>query len=153
MGGDDVKIRLGPSGASGFILIEAMVAAFILAMALLGLARLQGGVFTANAESRMRTHALNLAQKKIEDLRSFANQTGYTAISDGSGCDGSDCVGENSNFTRAWTQTACANSAQCKVLKVTVNWTDPKGITQSVTLTSYIADIDPVKGGVALLNL
>lgn len=145
--------RPGPSGIAGFILIEAMVAAFILAIALLGLARLQGAVFTANAESRMRTHALNLAQKKIEELRSFANQTGYTGISSGSGCDGSDCVGENSTFSRTWTQTACANSAPCKVLAVTVTWTDQKGSTQTVTLTSYIADIDPVKGGVALLGL
>jgi len=153
-----------------------MVAAFILAIALLGLARLQGAVFTANAESRMRSHALNLAQKKLEELRAFANQTKYMEIGNGDRFDSSDtdgcvldngnsccvleheltslkCVGENSNFTRTWTQTACANSAPCKVLAVTVTWTDQKGNTQTVTLTSYIADIDPVKGGVALLGL
>jgi Tfp pilus assembly protein PilV len=135
--------------ASGFILIEAMVAAFILAVALLGLARLQGGILTANAESRMRTHALNLAQEKIEELRTFANQTAYAAI--GSGSDSR--TGENAIFTRTWASPACANSVPCKVLTVTVTWTDSKGITQTVILTSYVARIDPVKGGVALLAL
>ncbi|WAK01248.1 type IV pilus modification protein PilV [Methylobacter sp. YRD-M1] len=132
----------------GFSLLEALISALILAVAMLGMARLQGITLISSADSRMKTHALNLAQDKIEELRSFANQNTYTGYS---GSDNNTAVGANSTFTRTWTVTPCDNSVDCKQLNAKVTWTDPRGATQTVQLTSYIAEADPVKSGVALL--
>ncbi|MGZ8902069.1 MAG: type IV pilus modification PilV family protein [Methylobacter sp.] len=132
----------------GFSLIEVMIASVVVALAMLGVARLQGITLQDSADSRMKTHALNLAQDKIEELRNFANQSTYSGYS---GSDNNTAVGANSNFTRTWTITDCANSVNCKQVNVGVTWTDPNNSTQTVQLTSYIAESDPVKSGVVLL--
>ncbi len=134
----------------GFSLIEALIAALVVAVAMLGLAKLQGITLINSADSRMKTHALNLAQDKIEQLRTFANQGTYTGYS---GSNNDTATGANSTFTRTWSISACANSVDCKQANVAVRWTDPKGATQTVQLTSYIAKIDSVKSGMALALL
>jgi type IV pilus modification protein PilV len=141
--------KLPPTSQRGFSLLEALISSLIVAVAMLGVAKLQGMTLINSADSRMKTHALNLAQDKIEDLRNFANQNTYT---DYSGPDNNTTAGANSTFTRTWTITDCDNSINCKQINVTVTWTDPKGATQTVQLTSYIAEVDPVKSGVVLLT-
>ena len=64
----------------GIALIEAMVGLLLLAVALLGLARLQGVLLRDAGDSRIKTHALNTAQEKIEQLRSFSRKNQYAAI-------------------------------------------------------------------------
>jgi type IV pilus modification protein PilV len=142
-----MKKPLSPS-QSGFTLIEALLASLVGAVAILGLAKLQGVTLLSSADSRMKTHALNLAQDKMEQLRSFANQNTYTGYS---GSDNNTVSGANSNFTRTWTITPCANSVNCKQVNVSVTWADPSNVIQTVQLTSYIARADPVKSGIALL--
>lgn len=131
----------------GFTLLEALISALVVAVAILGLARLQGITLFNSADSRMKTHALNLAQEKIEELRTFANQNDYTGMDDGS----DTATGANSTFDREWEISDCENSVNCKQINVAVTWTDPKDDTQTVQLTSYIAEADPVKSGVVLL--
>jgi len=134
----------------GFSLLEALIAALVVALAMLGLARLQGVTLINSGDSRMKTRALNLAQDKIEELRSFANKDTYTGMASGNDTPTS-YDGDNSNFTRTWSITSCPNSVDCKKVGVRVNWTDPKGETQTVDLTSYIASGDTVNSGVVLL--
>jgi len=138
----------------GFTLIEAVVAALLFALALLGLAQLQGTMTLFASDSRMRTQALNLAQQKMEDLRQFSHQSDYYALP----CDGSDTPsGTNTSFNRTWTLNPCphppdtTNEAPYKQANVTVKWTDPKGQEQTVQLTSYISRNDPVREGVTLI--
>ena len=143
------------SRISGFSLIEALIAAVVVAVAMLGLANLQGITLINSADSRMKTHALNLAQDKIEELRGFANQNTYTGYT---GSDNNTVAGANSTFTRTWTITDCSVSGNCtaqgnyKQANTTVTWIDRQNATQTVQLTSYIAEADPVKSGVVLLN-
>jgi len=134
----------------GFSLLEALIAALVVALAMLGLARLQGVTLINSGDSRMKTRALNLAQDKIEELRSFANKDTYTGMASGNDAPTS-YAGDNSSFARTWTITSCPNSVDCKKVGVRVNWTDPKGETQTVALTSYIASGDTVNSGVVLL--
>jgi len=134
----------------GFSLLEALIAALVVALAMLGLARLQGVTLINSGDSRMKTRALNLAQDKIEELRSFANKDTYTGMASGNDTPAS-YSGDNSSFARTWTISNCPNSVDCKQVGVSVNWTDPKGETQTVALTSYIASGDTVNSGVVLL--
>jgi len=134
----------------GFSLLEALIAALVVALAMLGLARLQGVTLINSGDSRMKTRALNLAQDKIEELRSFANKDTYTGMASGNDTPAS-YSGDNSRFARTWTISNCPNSVDCKQVGVSVNWTDPKGDTQTVALTSYIASSDTVNSGVVLL--
>ncbi|CCE22753.1 protein of unknown function [Methylotuvimicrobium alcaliphilum 20Z] len=134
----------------GFSLIEAMIASLVVGMTMLGVARLQGITLSSSGDSRMRTHALNLAQEKIEELRTFVHQSDYSAYS---GSDSDTQLGANATFTRTWTITGCANSVECKQANVAVSWQDQADTTQTVQLTSFIAEVDPVKGGVVLLAM
>ncbi|MDI1292577.1 MAG: hypothetical protein PSV18_07515 [Methylobacter sp.] len=137
----------------GFSLIEALIAALVVAIAMMGMAKLQGITLINSADSRMKTHALNLAQDKIEELRTFANQSSYTAMASGANANTESIMaGGSANFTRTWTITSCANSVNCKQVNVKVKWTDPRNVEQLVQLTSYIAGGEPAKSGVVLLE-
>ncbi|WP_459991691.1 type IV pilus modification PilV family protein [Methylosoma difficile] len=136
---------------SGFTLIEALIAALVVGIGMMGLAKLQGQFFLAGSDARMRTQAINLAQEKIEALRNFANKNTYTAFASGS----NEEIIQNSssaNFTRSWEIGDCPNTVNCKNIEVSVRWTDPQDQTQTVQLNSYIAEADPVRSGIILAS-
>ncbi len=56
----------------GFSLIEAMVAALVLAVGLLGLAKLQAGLYQSARRDADRLHALNAAMRSYEQFASQA---------------------------------------------------------------------------------
>ncbi|HHZ71415.1 MAG TPA: prepilin-type N-terminal cleavage/methylation domain-containing protein [Methylococcaceae bacterium] len=146
--------KILPNKVQGFSLVETLIAAVIVAVAMLGLGKLQGITLLNSADSRMKTHALNLAQEKIEALRMFANQSTYTGLVSGPTVSPDLLVGANANFDRTWEISSCPSlvvTSTCKKVSVEVKWLDPKGIEQTVQLTSYIAEADPVKSGVVLM--
>lgn len=133
----------------GVSLIEAMIAALILALAVLAITGLQVNTLADSGQSRVSTYALNFAEEKIEELRDFSRFDIYSALANGTDTQ----VSEGATLTRAWTISACPNSATCKQAQVTVTWVDATGTQQQVLLTSYISEEDPVRGGTALLDL
>jgi type IV pilus modification protein PilV len=136
---------------AGFTLIEALIAALVVGVGMLGLAKLQGELFISSSESRMRTHALNLAQDKIEEFRKVANKDLYDDFTGGTDVNTKTIMaGSSANFTRTWAITNCPNSVTCKQISVTVKWTDSKGGPQDVQLTSNVASTEPVKSGILL---
>ena len=144
-----------PNKVQGFSLVEALIAAVIVAVAMLGLGKLQGITLLNSADSRMKTHALNLAQEKIEALRMFANQSTYDGLVSSPAGSSDLRVGANANFDRTWEISTCPSlvvTSTCKKVNVKVTWTDPKEDVQTVQLTSYIAEADPIKSGVVLSN-
>jgi type IV pilus modification protein PilV len=135
----------------GFSILEALIALLVVGVAMLGLGKMQGVNLASSGDSRIRSHAVNLAQDKIEEFRKFANQDFYTNNFTGS----NDApTFANVNFTRTWIVSSCPNSGStavpCKQIAVTVTWTNAAGASQTVRLTSYIAEMDPVQAGVAL---
>jgi type IV pilus modification protein PilV len=132
----------------GFSLIEVMVAVLILGVGMLGLAKIQGITFLNSAASRMQTHAVNLAQEKIEEFRNYAKISTYTAMATDS--TGTDIVGANVIFTRTWAVTTCPNSVLCKNVSVLVEWDGVDGIANKVNLTSQISEAEPAKSGMII---
>ena len=63
--------QCGVQHQRGFSLIEAMFSALILAIALLALAGFHVGAFQDSSLVKARMAATNLAQEKLDDLRSF----------------------------------------------------------------------------------
>jgi Tfp pilus assembly protein PilV len=143
----------------GFSLIEAMLAFLLVGFGLIGLARLQTEFFKSIDNTRIRTSALNYAQQKIEELRSFALQNDYVNAFDAQNgatdnCDplgiNSPCQGVSATLQRTIVLNDCAGSVPCRLVQINVTWMDSAGSKQVISLGSYISGLEPVKSGVVL---
>jgi type IV pilus assembly protein PilV len=116
------------ANASGFTLIEVLIAIIILVIGLLGVAGVATTVITGNTLSKEITTATTLAQDKIEGLKS----TAYSSIVTGSDT-------QESIYTRAWTVTSDSPVTGTKTIEVAVAfpW---KGTTHTVTLKTIVAE-------------
>lgn len=145
----------------GFSLIEALVAAVILGVGLIGLAKLQTVIMSASGVSQQRNEAMQIAQDKIEHYRGYTSleaasgQLAYADITDSTAAE--IVVGISARYARSWSSEECcfdsANAPVCpaahcasamrfKKLAVTVAWTDQAGQDHSVVLHSIIAMLD-----------
>ena len=107
--------------ASGFTVIEALMAMVIFGVAILGLAIGATTVVRANQTSLYITIATNLAQDRLEELKSRTSGT-ITASSETQTVSGV-------TFTRSWTVDAggvnnCPTVSGLSCIAVTVNWRD-----------------------------
>jgi len=107
--------------ASGFTVIEALMAMVIFGVAILGLAIGATTVVRANQTSLYITIATNLAQDRLEELKSRTSGT-ITASSETQTVSGV-------TFTRSWTVDAggvnnCPTVSGLSSIAVTVNWRD-----------------------------
>ena len=100
----------------GFTLIEVLVAMSIFSIAVLGLAVGSATVMRANQTSYFTTVAANLAQDKLEELKS------RTAANITSGNDTQPV--NNVTFTRNWTVTSGSPVEGVMLIDVTVTWND-----------------------------
>jgi len=63
----------------GFSLIEVMLAVLVLGVGILGVAKLQGTLIRNGSDANQRTVAASIAQKKIDDIKSFSQlRSNYT---------------------------------------------------------------------------
>lgn len=109
--------------AKGFTVIEALMAMVIFGVAILGLAIGATTVVRANQASLYITIATNLAQDRLEELKSRTSGT-ITA-----GSETTTPSGVGVTFTRSWTVDAagvnnCPNVSGLICIAVTVNWRD-----------------------------
>lgn len=74
------------AGQRGFSLIEVLVGIGIFAIGMLALGSLQGALTRSTAEAKIRTTAVNIAERVLEEQQGFAQVTGgtfsYTSIVD-----------------------------------------------------------------------
>jgi len=122
-------------GSSGFTLIEVLVAMSIFAIAVLGLAVGATTVMRANQTGLYTTIATNLAQDRLEELKSRTpaniNTTGSPENVPGTGMP--------VTFNRSWTVTPNCNSvAGLTCINVTVSWTDYT--SHNVTVSSAVKE-------------
>lgn len=142
-----------PPSQKGLTLIEAAVSAAVVGVSLLGVLRLQTQLSKDNADSPVRTAALNAAQQKIEELRAFQRVSGveksYENLNSRCGTD-NPMETAGTSLTNATLNRVCTVGAEVngyKPVTVTVSWTDTRGEKQQVRLSSYIAKTDPEKAG------
>ncbi len=147
--------RLRRQESGGFGLIEAMLAALVVALGMMSLVRLQEQFFYSNKNSLIYTEALRFAQEKLEAVRSAASQADLQNLGSGQdSCDpqqtGSFCAGLHLALQRSWGLSPCANPLPCQKIVSKVSWQTVRGVTQDVVLSSYISGIAPIQAGVLL---
>lgn len=147
----------GSAHQRGFSLIEALFSALILAIALLGLAGFQVAAMSDASLVKARSVAANLAQAKLDDLRSFtrlADDPATTAVNEcatptfcfseiadnaggteGSGAISSgDVTGYLDNYSIAWT-VSCATEAAGSALSFGTSCANADAKLATVTVT------------------
>jgi prepilin-type N-terminal cleavage/methylation domain-containing protein len=151
--------------ASGFSLIEVMIAVVILSFGLLALATFHGALFRAGAEAKARATATALAQEVIEEGRAFAYltkpQPAYTGATymDTLTSFGAKTVssgGVDYSITRTVKRLSATTGAEIttafnpaepeyKFVEVKVSWqgNDGSATPESVTIKDTIAAIAP----------
>lgn len=156
----------------GVSLIEVLVTLVVLGVGLVSMAKLQPTVMENSGLARARAVAAQLAEQKIEDLRSFSQlSSGFQNIGDNSGGvfpSGSVTL-SNSNvgYNRSWTvsnwyfplannQPAQSSTSSpvvqpawpdFKIVTVKVTWNDQEGIPQEVLLNTIISSAEPSRTG------
>lgn len=153
----------------GFSLLEVLITLVVLGAGLISLAKFQGTVLQDNDIAKARSVAVQLAEQKIEELRSFRVLTdaegarSYQSIATNAA--GESIEHPNVTYARAWTvasfcfparnAAAAPADANCrrptipdfKNVTVRVAWLDTDGVQQNVSLVTSIAALDPANSG------
>lgn len=119
----------------GFTLVELLVAMVVFAIASLAVSKLMVGATQAATENAESTHAIGLAQQKLEDLRNLR----YIDLAAGSESrPGSEWKGRP--FTVAWTVNQNQPIAGTSTVVVTVSWSR-QGQTRTYATRSIYSQI------------
>jgi type IV pilus modification protein PilV len=140
----------------GFAILEALVAMLIMTIGVLSLSAMQTTINRYSNEAKLRSDATRLAQEKIEALRSFTGiastivgqgATSATALNWNALAGNTDTVASaNATFTRVWTLSG-TTADPMRGIQVTMTWQNRAGESQSLTLSSVIAQADPADSG------
>jgi len=133
----------------GFTLVEAMVAAVVLAIGLLALLRVQPELRQQAELSPQRSEAVRLAQQEIEGLRGFAQIDGYAAIADHAHTIEPDGLGSPRYAVAR--RVDAVTWPHSRAVDVSVSWSDRRGDAQQVTLSTLIAAHEPALAAQRLL--
>ena len=138
-------LRNTNNSSKGISLIEALIAMVVLAIGTLSIVKFQGEITSSGGLSKARSEAIQLAQDKIEELRSIATQAEYAALIPTGGCETEeDIAGTNANFDRTWCITTAASPPRY-IVQVAVEWRSARGEDERVDLSTVITWDDPMK--------
>lgn len=158
------RVPIKRSLASGFTLLEIMIAILIVSIGLAALANLQGKLTRYSAIAKQRTLAMNLAEQQIETMHSFNTMAGTGAsactteqsgFDDLESClDGSTVSAGNMQFNLSWKIDQFVQNSDgttevfnpesgvlrpdLKLATIKVEWTNGQGATQGVELVDII---------------
>ena len=111
---------------AGFTVIEALVAIAIFAVAVLGLASSAISVIRANHFNLLQTTASNIAQDRMEELKS---KTSANITSGGPTVQ----TLNSETFSTSWTITSGSPISGMKKIDVTVTWSDYQNRTLTIS--------------------
>jgi prepilin-type N-terminal cleavage/methylation domain-containing protein len=119
----------------GFTLVEFMIAITVLAVALLAMAGLQSTAIRSNADSKWQTAATTITEEKLVQLKN----TGYTALAN-TGWTSAESVTLTGlgTFYRTY-QVTDAVASYLKKIEVQVTYTNTKGVSKQVNLSTFLA--------------
>lgn len=171
----NTPFRFSPANPrqTGYGLIEVLIAALLLAIGFVALAKMQSGLIGSAADARDRTVATQLASDQIEAMRAFSSDAQYHAIDSSAAPEVVEIGG--TRFTRSWevermrynpdpnedgdladagfetlaaTETAAELTGQpdLKQVRVAVGWTTALGEEKQVVLRDIISASNPRDG-------
>ena len=129
----------------GLTLIETLVTLVVISVGVIGLLRLQSYMAYDTSIFQQKNEACVLALKQIETLKSFPVVKvtgGYTSSYDGIVSSTSTVNGTSATYTITSTVTTFTNP-NYKNINVIVSWTDRYNGSQSLTMSTRIAAVDP----------
>ncbi|OGT43997.1 MAG: hypothetical protein A3F13_04535 [Gammaproteobacteria bacterium RIFCSPHIGHO2_12_FULL_40_19] len=140
----------------GSVIIEVLIASLIFAIAMLSLVAFQTNLLRERTIVNQKTEALSLVQDKMQYFRSYTaltNAPAGIAYSDIT-TNGSptNVAATTATYTLSW-QVTDATSPTRKAVVISAEWTDPTGSTNTVSISSIIASIDPQATGKVSQNL
>lgn len=133
----------------GVSTLEALIAFALLALGMIGLARLHVELRSHADAARERSEAVRLAQQDLEQLRAFASGAAWDAIDDAEPADVTP-PGATTAYRRERSVRIDAASGQ-KAVQVTLRWSDRHGAPQSLQLQTLIGAADPALSGALAL--
>ena len=134
---------------TGFALIEALVALLVMSFGMLALSGMQMTLARSADIAKQRTEAMRLAQRKIDEYRSFTSilaAAGHTIVWNTLPASGTEPVVTNASYTVATTLAGAISDAM-RPVSVQVSWVDRANQTQSITISSVISKSDPIDIG------
>ena len=133
----------------GISTIESLLAAAVLALGMIGLARLHVDLRAGAEAARERSEAVRLAQHDLEQLRAFATTTAWAAIADAEAEDVTPAGGTTRYLRERSVQTRTETGL--KSVQVLLRWTDRRGAAQELCLQTLIGGADPALPGALAL--
>lgn len=133
----------------GLSTIDALVAAAVLGLGMLGLARLHGDLRSSAEAARERSEAVRLAQQDLEELRAFTTVSAWASYADAEPTDVTP-PGATTRYLRERSVRAL-DDVGVKAVRVTLRWSDRRGGAQSLVLQTLIAGSDPALAGALAL--
>ena len=116
--------------SSGFSLIEVMIAMTIISIGLLIVAQTIPLALMTTTQAGVRTNAVQVAQQRLDDLRSQDYYSGALTAGVYSATDG--------NYTLAWSIQDSLPVPGSKRIDLTASWQAAKG-TREATMTTYVS--------------
>lgn len=102
----------------GFVLIEAMVALVVVAVGVLGIAKLSALLVRGTGETKTQAEALQIAQDRVERSRDFNMATGCASLSNSTEA---DIAGVNATYGVS-TQFSAIGTSNARNIEVCVTW-------------------------------
>lgn len=136
---------------SGSMLIEALVALIVVGVGTFGVVKLNTVMLSGTGVSKTRAEALQIAQKRIEDIRNFSVQTGCPAADAGS-TEASAVTGVNASYQVG--RTVSSVISERVNVDIYVGWdgaADPhnSAADKRIVLSSVVACVGMASSGMA----
>jgi prepilin-type N-terminal cleavage/methylation domain-containing protein len=122
--------------SKGFTLIECLLALFIFAFSLVGLAFLMAGTMQTDIQARRMSAATALAQQQLDQL----HNTAYSAVASSTVSQSLNEAGGTTGpafYLRSWTVTNNSPQVGMSTVTVRVDWTD-KSASHHVSLQTIL---------------
>jgi Tfp pilus assembly protein PilV len=142
---------------AGFSLLEALIALLVISFGMLGIASFQYTLSRSADTAKQRTEATRIAQRELDQLRSFAQRHAeavpdpnrLTYVEDVVSAGPTAVAGLSTNTTYSLERVVTTpTDDRFRWVNVIVSWADRSGEPQQIRLASAISDGDPAALGV-----